>query len=107
MSQYISITQETADQLAAKINYKRQLSGEPLEQIILAELQALAGEQPTLVIETSGIQKQTSPEISSMAAKYMGIKKENLLTMDPDAFISDVRRMAASLVSQDETKGQG
>ena len=52
--------------------------------------------------------KQTSAKISSKAAKYMGCTDDELYAMATDEdraeFFKDVRSMAASLVSQDETK---
>lgn len=57
------------------------------------------------------VDKQTTSELSTRAAPYMNFTKETLVELikDPAAFshfIKDVRSMAASVVSQDETKGQ-
>ena len=55
--------------------------------------------------------KETSPEISSIAAKYSKFNQERLNAIFVsrtacDQFCSDLRRMSMSLISQDETKGQ-
>lgn len=58
------------------------------------------------------VDRQSSGEMSSRAAPYMNFNSDILVEMvkDEDAlrnFIKDVRSMAACIVSQDETKGQG
>jgi hypothetical protein len=61
--------------------------------------------------------KQTSPAISSIAAKYVRIRKAKFYdlaygivakTHDDAAeqFLRDIRKLAASALSQDQTKGQ-
>lgn len=53
---------------------------------------------------------QTSDKVSSIAARYATITRQELLARTAtdfmqEATVSDIRTMAASLLRQDETKG--
>lgn len=55
--------------------------------------------------------KQTSSEVSSLAAKYLAMDDDAVADLMPDwepryQLIRDLKTLAASCVSQDETKGQ-
>lgn len=47
--------------------------------------------------------KQSSERLSKIAGKYVHVTIEDLFAMDPALVVKDVRAMAASVVSQDET----
>jgi hypothetical protein len=53
--------------------------------------------------------KQSSPELSSIAAKYVRMTNAKMFEIvapdDAIRFFRDVRKLAASVLSQDETKG--
>lgn len=53
--------------------------------------------------------RQTSPEVSSIAARYLAMSDEDLLRAmvdEPEAVIRDLRAMAGSCLSQDETPAE-
>jgi hypothetical protein len=55
--------------------------------------------------------KQTSPKVSALAAKYLNMSDDEMWDYitaydDRAEFCAGVRSMAASLLSQDEIKGQ-
>lgn len=60
---------------------------------------------------TAGIgRRQSSPEMSTLANIYMRMTPEKLVEMakdDPEGTVNDIKSLAASVMSQDETKGQG
>jgi hypothetical protein len=59
---------------------------------------------------TSKRRKETSPRVSSIAAKYMRVTEEELLARvgtNGAQVAADIRAMAASCLSQDVTAKQG
>lgn len=66
-----------------------------------------AGQQPELAPAQPVIgRKVSSPELSALAGKYISVTAKDLVTMNKlelDQFVVDVRRLAASVLSQDET----
>jgi len=53
------------------------------------------------------LKKETSPEMSTFASKYLKISKAKWAALDINEQIKIVRSLAAGQLSQDETKGQG
>lgn len=56
--------------------------------------------------------KQTSPEVSSLAAKYLAMSNDELLShiapgklAERQIVVTDIKKLAASCLSQDESKG--
>lgn len=53
--------------------------------------------------------KQSSPEMSSLAGRYLGMDEVEFVRMcryEPGKLFAEVRSLAGSVVSQDQTKGQ-
>ena len=51
--------------------------------------------------------KQSSPEMSTLASKYINIQPGDMPNpLDMEQLCADLRSLAASVLSQDETKGQ-
>lgn len=53
--------------------------------------------------------KETSPRVSHLAQRYMqiqGVDVQRIAAENADALADDIRTLAASALSQDETKGQ-
>lgn len=60
----------------------------------------------------SEAKKESSAKVSSLAAKYVNLSYDELLDMlenwsdeEFESFVADIRSLAASVLSQDETKG--
>lgn len=103
---YVEVTQELADLLAAKIVYKRQFNASlSMEQAVMESFTDVLAEREDLSVEVAA-HKQSSPELSSLAASYMSIDLPRITEKakeDPMKLIADIRSIAASVVSQDET----
>ncbi len=68
---------------------------------------AAQGEGPATVLSTSDLHKVSSPELASLAAKYVNLSEEDVHHEasqhgDMSSFAADVRRLAASVLSQAE-----
>lgn len=71
-----------------------------LERDAVGQQPELAPAQPVLG------RKVSSPELAALAGKHLRVTRKDVITMSSgelDQFVVDVRRLAASVLSQDET----